>query len=135
MDKVIVGITLGDPAGIGPEIVVKALTRPDLFEICHPVIVGDLNLVQSVIDGLQVKLKVRKVSSSNIPVPINHTVDIFDLQNVELSRLKMGEVSVMAGKAALEYIEFAVNSVLEGWFDAIATAPINKESIRLAGSP
>jgi 4-hydroxythreonine-4-phosphate dehydrogenase len=62
-------------------------------------------------------------------------VEIIDLPNVDLTHLVLGKVSAMAGKAALEYIEVAVNYALEGKLDAIATAPINKESIRLAGSP
>jgi 4-hydroxythreonine-4-phosphate dehydrogenase len=130
-----VGITLGDPAGIGPEIVVKALTRPDLFELCHPVIVGDLNLLQSVVNQLDVDLKLQTISSPSKPAPENHVVEIIDLQNVDLPQLGIGKVSAMAGKAALEYIEVAVNYALEGRLDAVATAPINKESIRLAGSP
>jgi 4-hydroxythreonine-4-phosphate dehydrogenase len=95
-----IGITTGDPAGIGPEIVVKALQDPRILEICEPIVFG-----------------------------------MTDPEAIADAGIEMGKVSVKGGRAAYESIENAVNAAKKGEIDALATAPINKESLKAAGVP
>lgn len=134
MAKPIVGVTMGDPAGIGPEICAKALTTPEVQMVANCLVIGDRRAMRQ-------GLKVAKIPNIEIN-PINKvseakfsqgTIDVLDLGNVEISRLKIGQVSKPAGKAAFEYIEKAIRLAMDGKIDAITTAPINKEAIRKAG--
>jgi len=134
MVKPIVGVTMGDPAGIGPEICAKALTSPEVQMIADCVVIGDRKAMRQ-------GLKVAKISNIEInpikKIPeakfVRGTIDVLDLKNVDISRLKVGQVSRPAGKASVEYVEKAIRLAMDGKIDAIATAPINKESIRKAG--
>lgn len=133
MVKPIIGVTMGDPAGIGPEICAKALTSAEIQLIANCVVIGDRK-------ALRQGLKVAKIPNIEIN-PIKKiseakfsrgTIDVLDLKNVN-PRLKVGQVSKAAGKAAVEYIEKAIRLAMDGKIDGITTAPINKESIHKAG--
>ncbi len=130
-----IGVTMGDPAGIGPEIVVKALSKPALYEVCRPVVFGDLKLLKHTADQLKEAVKLQAIKDPEEASGKPGIIEVVDLQNVDLEKLKIGTVSREAGKASVEYIEAAVKYALAGKLDALATAPINKESINLAGSP
>ena len=93
----IIGITMGDPASIGPEIAIKALLQEKIYSICRPLLVGDAGVFKDII--LKLKLKatinpVNKVSDAKFEFGI---IDVFDLHNVELDKLVFGEISAMAG--------------------------------------
>lgn len=135
MEKPIIGITIGDPAGIGPEIVIKALSKQELYEACRPIVIGDLSLLREV----SRKQLSEEIAFKDILHPYDAqgkagTIEVVDLKNVDVKSLRVGEVSKEAGKAALEYIETAVIYALSREIAAMVTAPINKESIHLAGS-
>ena len=134
MGKPIIGITIGDPAGIGPEIVVKALSKPEIYEACRPVVIGDLKILQQVSKGLRANVSFKTINHPQDAQSKASIIDIIDLKNVDVKNLQIGKISQHAGKASIEYIEKAVKYALDGEIDAITTAPINKESIRLAGS-
>ena len=134
MHKPILGVTMGDPAGIGPEICAKALTTPEVQMFANCLVIGDRKAMRQ---GLKVAKipnielnPIKKVSEAKF---IRGSIDVLDLKNVDISRLKMGQVSKPAGKAAVEYIEKAIRLAMDGKIDAIATAPINKEAIQKAG--
>lgn len=134
MVKPIVGVTMGDPAGIGPEICARALTSPEIQMIANCIVIGER---KSMRQGLKVaKIQnieinpVKKVSEAKF---VRGTIDVLDLKNVEISRLKIGQVSKAAGKASVEYIEKAIKLARDGKIDAISTAPINKEAMHKAG--
>lgn len=135
MGKTIVGITIGDPAGIGPEITIKALSKPEIYDVCRPVVFGDLTLLEHVSKLLKIKSKFNTIKNPKEVLEKPGIIDILDLKNIDLNKLKIGEVSKEAGQASIDYIEEAVRYALDERIDAIATAPINKESINLAGSP
>lgn len=111
--KPIIGITMGDPAGIGPEVIGKVLLNKNINGLCTPLVIGDK----------------RFFVGANGGSPLH----ILDLKNADPEKISAGKVSALAGKAAIEYIDKAVQLVKSGDIDAIVTAPINKESIRLAG--
>ena len=125
-------ISMGDPAGVGPEVVLKALISPEIQGICAPLVVGDVNVMQHAVKTLGLDLHVRTVSS----MPHDFTpgvIHVHDLANVDWADLVIGQVSPIAGKAAVEYVTTATTLVQQGQADALVTAPLNKEAMQLAG--
>ncbi|MBN2058043.1 MAG: 4-hydroxythreonine-4-phosphate dehydrogenase PdxA [Candidatus Saganbacteria bacterium] len=124
---------MGDPAGIGPEVCAKALISPELQLTANCLVIGDRRAMRQ---GLKVAKipnieinPVKKVSEAKFSRGV---IDVLDLNNVS-PRLKTSQVSKAAGKAAFDYIDKAVKLALDGKIDAIATGPINKESLHKAG--
>ena len=132
-EKPIVAITLGDPAGIGPEIVVKSLANPNIYEVCHPIVIGDSVVIRQALTLCHQSLKINVVEKPNIGKYEVGYIDLIDLQNIDISQLHQGTIQASCGKAAYEYIETAVKLAMAGEVNALATTPINKESLRAAG--
>jgi 4-hydroxythreonine-4-phosphate dehydrogenase len=130
----IIIITMGDPAGIGPEIVVKTLSKPAIYTLCKPLIVGDLNLLQKTAKELKLNQTFRQLAFPRNANGEIGTIDVIDLKNVDMTTLKIGMISAEAGRASLDYVEKAVKYALRGDAQAIVTAPINKKAIQQAGS-
>ena len=131
--KPVIGITMGDPAGIGPEIIVKALANPALYESCKPLVFADAQVMQNAVAIAGIDLQINSVSGikdANFGYGI---IDVVDLKNVDIKSLEYGKVSANAGNAAFESIRKVIDSAMKGEIDATVTAPINKESINLAG--
>ncbi len=124
-----VGITMGDPAGIGPEIILRVLEERSLFEICRPVIIGDEGILNQTAGEFGIKIPVLPVSSP--AEMVREVVNVISLS--DLKGLDRGKVSEAAGHASGRYIESAVSLALRGEIDAVVTAPINKESFNLGG--
>jgi len=131
--KPIVGITMGDAAGVGPEIIVKALSLSEIYDICRPLVIGDAKAIKQAVEIVGARVLVNSICDPKEAKFEYGSIDVFDVENIDLAELKMGRVSAMAGRAAVEYIEKAVRLAMEGGIDAIATAPISKESINKAG--
>ena len=131
----IIAIPLGDPAGIGPEIVVKALAGKELYDICRPLVVGDLGVIGKALEFCRLDLDIRTVSNPQDGLYRAGTVDLLNLGNVDIENLETGRVQALGGRASYEFIEKAVSLALNGKADAIATPPINKESLKAAGVP
>jgi 4-hydroxythreonine-4-phosphate dehydrogenase len=131
--KPIIGISMGDPSGIGPEIAVKALARKEIYEICRPLIVGDNSAIQDALRVTALDLKVHPVSEVKQALFQFGTLDVYDLKNVNMAELQYGKVSAMAGKAAFEAVAKVIELAQKKDIDATVTGPINKESINLAG--
>lgn len=129
----IIGISMGDPAGIGPEICVKALSDAAVYERCCPVVVGDAAVIEQAATLLRSSLKINAIGNIAEAKFTFGTIDVFDLHNVTLGDLKPGEVSEMAGNAAFEAVRKVIDLAMSGEIDATVTAPINKESIHKAG--
>jgi len=133
-ERPIIGITMGDPAGIGPEVVVKALSLREIYDIARPIVIGDAKVIKRALKFTNLThLKVRSVKSVGEAEYKHGVIDVLDLDNVDLDKVPIGRVSAEAGKASVEYIIEAVNLALRGEIDAIATGPINKEAINKAG--
>lgn len=123
---------MGDPAGIGPEIIVKALLKRSVYAQCKPVVVGDAGVIKQAVDFLNVSLKVNAISNIRDAKCKYGTIDVFDLANFQ-QKVAYGVVSADAGKAAFESIVKVIELAKSGEVDATVTAPINKEAINLAG--
>jgi 4-hydroxythreonine-4-phosphate dehydrogenase len=127
-----IGVTMGDPAGIGPEVVLKAVAEDEVRRICVPVIIGDAQLLAHTARTLDLRCGydiVRK--EETIPDQFTDPI-IYHLDNIAGS-IEPGIESGTAGKAAANYIESAVELCAAGSIDAIATAPINKRALFLGG--
>ncbi|NLJ81492.1 MAG: 4-hydroxythreonine-4-phosphate dehydrogenase PdxA [Firmicutes bacterium] len=135
MEKAIIAVPMGDPAGIGPEIAVKALKEEELYKRAKPLVVGDRNVLSQALQFCGVKAAINTIRDPREGRYIPGILDLIDLANVEISRLKMGKIQALGGRAAYEYIEKAVQLALDKKVDALATTPINKESLRAAGVP
>ncbi len=129
----IIGITMGDAAGIGPEIIVKALAKNEVWDLCRPVVIGDIGVISDVMKCTRIEVDVRSVDKiENIRFE-QGVVDVVDLHNIDLKTLTMGKPQAMAGRASFEYVEKAVDLALSHVIDAVTTAPISKKALNLAG--
>lgn len=127
-----IAVTMGDPAGIGPEIIVKALADAATREAVRPLVVGDVKVLEEAVHGCRLELEVRAVHSVGEVTGDRRFVEVFDLQNVR--ELRHGVVDAAFGRAAVEYVEKAAELVRDGLVTGIVTAPLNKEAIWKSGS-
>lgn len=131
----LIAITMGDPAGVGPEVTARALTRQEVWECCRPLVVGDAGVMRKAAASVAALLEIHAIAD---PVEARFdpaAPDVLDLANVDLATLEPGRVSAAAGRAAVEYVERAVRLAQDGQVDAIATGPINKAALQAAGIP
>src|SRR5690349_11167190 len=127
-----IGITMGDPAGIGPEVVLKAVAEDEIKRVCVPVIIGDAQLLAHTARTLDLQSGYDIIrTGESFPDPLSEPV-IYHLDNIS-GLIEPGIESGAAGKAAANYIEAAVELCAAGNIDAIATAPINKRALFLGG--
>ena len=132
--KPIIGITMGDPTGIGPEIVVKALSIKQMYTICNPLVIGDKDVAKQVLGIAKAQnFRINPVKDVNEAIFEYGIMDIFDLANVNITKLVHGEISAMGGKAAFESIKKVIELAVQGEVDATVTGPIHKEALHLAG--
>lgn len=132
--KPVLGLTLGDPAGIGPEICLRALLEPSVRECCVPVLFGDIAVLERMgRQGISVP-NVRTVSLAQLGelFMIDEPL-IVDCAAVEAARVEPGKISAECGWAAFRYIEQAIRVALEKKIEGVVTAPLHKESLHLAG--
>jgi 4-hydroxythreonine-4-phosphate dehydrogenase len=129
----IVGITLGDPAGIGPEIIVRALNEPDIYERCRPFVIGDVHTMRHTVEGMQAPQTVRPIERPADGAFSFGTIDVLQATSDDLSGIRMGEVQAAAGKAAVQCVIRGVELALAREIDVIATAPLNKDAMNQAG--
>jgi 4-phospho-D-threonate 3-dehydrogenase / 4-phospho-D-erythronate 3-dehydrogenase len=132
-NRPIIGISMGDPAGIGPEIIARAMARPEVHERCRPLVIGDAGVMRQACGFAGVKLDVHPVARVLEAMFDRGGMDVFDLRDVDLPKLQIGKVSAMAGKAAFEAVKRMIELALEGEIAATVTAPIHKEALVLAG--
>ena len=129
----ILAITLGDPAGIGPEVVLKALGHGEVFAACRPLVVGDRGVLERAAGWLEVEPRFEHITEISSGRYEEGTVPLLDLANVELAEAPVGEVSAGAGRAAVEYVMRACDLAMAGQAAAVVTAPLNKEAMHRAG--
>ena len=128
-------IPIGDIAGVGPEIVVKALNYPEVYECCNPVVVGERTALERALQVTGMSLNLQEITDTKSYEYKYGIIPFFNLKNVVASEVEFGKVQRKAGKAAFEFIEKAVELMKEGQADAIATTTINKEALKAAGIP
>jgi 4-hydroxythreonine-4-phosphate dehydrogenase len=126
-------ITMGDPAGIGPEVTARALADPQVHEAARPVVVGDARVMAAAARLAGLDLPVRAVARAGDATGGAAVIDVLDLANADPAAFAVGRVSAVCGRAAYEYIERAVRLAQAGEVDGIVTGPINKAALAAAG--
>lgn len=131
--KPILGITMGDPASIGPEITVKALSDPAIYEKCSPIIIGDAAVMEAAVGIVGKDVKINAVSGVIEAKFEFGTIDVYDMKLVDMDKLERGVVSAMAGNAAFQYVKKVIELAMNHEVDATVTNALNKEAMNLAG--
>lgn len=133
-EKLKIGITMGDPASIGPEITVRAFADKALYEMCSPVVIGDADVMAEavkIVGKPEIRINsIDKISDAKFEYG---TIDVYDMKLVDLSNFERGTVSVISGEAAFQYVKTVIELALAGEVDATVTNALNKEAINLAG--
>lgn len=131
--KPLLGITMGDPAGIGPEVIAKALAGSTLRRICTPLVIGSYAVMQQTVKKLTLKLEVRSIEGHEPARPGRSQIAVLDPLEKPLERFTAGTAAPQTGAASVAFIKKAVHLAQIGCIDGIVTAPINKEAINMAG--
>lgn len=129
----LIGISVGDPAGIGPEITAKALSLPRIYELCRPLVVAEAEMMKDAVRISGLDLKVHAVSTPKEGLYQFGTLDVFDMKNIDTKSIKHKIVSAECGRASFEYVKKGIELALSKEIDATVTGPINKEAINRAG--
>src|SRR5918998_2033078 len=129
----LLAITMGDPAGIGPEIVLKALAHADVFERCRPLVIGDRRILERAAGWLVQSPEYDLVRGPAQGAYQPGCVTLLDMENAPPDRIPVGEESAAAGAAAVDYVFRACDLAMSGEVDAVVTAPLNKAAMHLAG--
>jgi 4-hydroxythreonine-4-phosphate dehydrogenase len=133
MSRPIIGIPLGDPAGIGPEIVIKALQNQELYRICKPLVIGNLHILKQINGIIHSGLDFQVIPGPEQGEYRFGRIDLISLPNINPAPIRSGAVQAEAGRAAYEFIVKATALANTGQIAALATTPINKEAIKAAG--
>jgi 4-hydroxythreonine-4-phosphate dehydrogenase len=129
----LLGLTMGDPAGIGPEVIARAAAMPEVRRCCRPLVIGSLAVMERTVRSLRLPLRVAGVSGHGDAVGRRGELPVLDPLDRPLGKFRMGAVSRQTGAASAAFIVKAVRLAQLGCIDAIVTGPINKEAINLAG--
>ncbi|WP_213517505.1 4-hydroxythreonine-4-phosphate dehydrogenase PdxA [Paenibacillus montaniterrae] len=130
--KPIIGITMGDAAGVGPEIIVKALGYKELYDKCKPVVIGDAKMLERVLPIVDSPLTIHAIKQPEEAKYEYGSIDVIDLDLLPAD-LPFGQVSAAAGDAAFQYLARAIELAKEQRIHSICTAPLNKEALHLGG--
>lgn len=131
--KPLIAVTMGDPAGIGPEIIAKVLDTGEIFPLCRPVVIGDAGVMKKIVEQLSLSVSVRSLGTAAEADPGPGKADVLDIRNVDLRAHRWGQPSAASGKAVVEYIRSAAALALNNVVEAVVTAPISKEMMNAAG--
>lgn len=134
-DKPYVGLTMGDPCGIGPEVVIKALIHSKIYEWCNPVIIGNAASLRETVKMLDIDMVINHISETDIEMSkvSPNAASVIDIGNLNYEDVTIGEINPGCGKAAMEWVSHAGRLAMSGTIGGIATAPLNKEAASLAG--
>ncbi len=135
MKKALIAVPMGDPAGIGPEIVARAAADPELFQTADCLVIGDRKVMEEAIRITGENLKIHVIQDPADGNYEERVLNLIDLDNIRMEDFAFGRVSAMCGRAAFEYIAKSIELAMQGKADAVATTPINKESLRAGQIP
>ena len=133
-----IGLTMGDAAGIGPEIVIKALAHKSVYSMCQPIVIGSPAILQDACQFVSAgtpPLKFNIIKTPRQARATHGTIDVLDISSLSPEAICRGTIDARAGAAAVEAVEVAVQLAMRGELDAITTAPICKAAINRAGIP
>lgn len=133
-NKPIIGITMGDPGSIGPELSIKALRDPMFYESCRPIIIGEADVMRETLKivGCE-EIEINAVQDVKQGVFCHGVIDVLDMGIISLDKVDIGKFTAANGEASFRYIEKVIHLALAGEIDATVTNAISKEAINLAG--
>ena len=132
--KPVIGITMGDPASIGPELCIRALSNENLYERCCPLIVGDVSILQRAMQIHDMpKLKLHPIEKVKDAFFTTGVMDVINLQCVSAEEVQVGQINAKAGDAAFRYVHKVIELAMANEVDATVTNALNKEALNLAG--
>ena len=126
-------ITMGDPAGCGPEIIAKVLTEPETYTTSLPLVIGSAQVLRWALGVIGKQSEVRTIKTLAEVQFAPGVINVLDLGIFDISEIQPGKTQPLAGRAAYEYLIYAIDLALGGEVDAIVTAPLSKEAMNLAG--
>lgn len=132
LKKPVIGITMGDAAGIGPEIIVKALSHRNVYDICAPVVIGDPKFLKKAIEITKSDVSLNLINDIKDAEFSYGKIDCFNIDIIP-EDLTIGKMSPVAGDAAFQFVKKAVELAKENKIQAICTAPLNKEAMQKGG--
>lgn len=132
-DRPLVALTMGDVAGVGPEVIALAWAESPLRSLARPMVVGSQAVLQRALRHVGSNVSIQTITDPSHAEPTSHVIPCFDPTGDDLGDVQPGRVSARAGRAAHEYLVSAIDLALEGRIDAITTLPLNKESLRACG--
>lgn len=135
MAKPLIAVTMGDPAGIGPEIVARTIDDKEIFNIARCIVIGDRRIMEKAIQIVGADLKIHVTDNPAEGDYSEGVLNLIDLDNINMDQFEYGKVSAMCGQAAYDYIAKSIEITMSGQADAVATTPINKESLHAAEVP
>lgn len=135
MSKPVIGITMGDPAGVGPELCLRVMSDPEVLQTCHPLLFGDMSVLALVAKACGLPLSLPTLMPADVADVAVSEPTVVDCNAIDGDIVRPGEVRDDCGAASYAYVEAAAKAALSGRIAAVATSPINKESLRLAGIP
>jgi 4-hydroxythreonine-4-phosphate dehydrogenase len=131
----IIGITMGDPVGLGPEIILLALCNPAIYEVCKPLVLGDLRILTAAKQCTHSNLHIESVKDPDSGTYNFGSIDVLNLSEIDPNKISWGNPTVQTGKAMIHYIQVASDLAIQRRIAAMVTCPINKTAMQLAGFP
>lgn len=131
--KPVIAITMGDPAGIGPEICVDALADKSVYDLCQPFIIGNRSMLEKASNILHKKFQMNLIDDPRTANYEFGVINVFETEICDTTSLVFGQVQQLAGKMAYDWIKASIELGLQKKIDGVATCPINKQAIKLAG--
>jgi len=130
-----IGITMGDPSGIGPEISVKALSNPAIYDVCRPILIGNHGVLLRALSycNMEHDFKLHTISAPEEALFQFGTIDVLSIDSEELDAIPPGTLCAQCGDAAFSYVKTAILLAMEHRLDATVTNPLNKEALNLSG--
>lgn len=133
IQKMRIAITMGDPAGIGSEIIVKALNHAEIYQKCVPIVIGDYAALMDAIRFCNLPLELREISDMEEAQGEFGSIDFINMNKLRFGEWEYKKNSAKCGEASFQYIIYGIKRAMEGKIQAVVTAPISKESINMAG--
>ncbi|MDR1378655.1 MAG: 4-hydroxythreonine-4-phosphate dehydrogenase PdxA [Synergistaceae bacterium] len=131
--KPVIGITMGDPAGVGAEIAVKALAQREIYDKCLPIVVGDREALDESLKFTESKLTLNEVKKTDEAKGVHGVIDLINLGLLTPGSFTYKKVQKLCGETSFQYVTKAIDLAMQGLLHAVVTGPINKEAINLAG--
>ena len=124
-DKPAIAITMGDPCGIGPEVVIKALSNPKVYGMCRPIVIGNIFAMNQAVDIAGLPFTINEITDPNAAGINPNIIDVIDIHNLNPEDITVGKISIPCGKAAMEWVTEAGKLALSGAVQGLETAPLN----------